>query len=521
MRQMKVNHKIHEDELMAFFRIKNLSLLAAMLLCGCMVGPDYKRPAVQAPVKLKEAPKGWKYAKPGDVSDRGKWWKIFNDPQLSALEDQLNISNMTIQNAAENYQQSVALVSEARAAYFPTVASSLSLTRQKQGSSGSATFNSTSIQNTSSTTDGTSTPTTSTSSGSIGSSSSNPSTFHSLVLDASWEPDIWGSARRTVEGQYAGAQSSAALLAATRLSAQASLAEFYFELIGVDRDQQLLDDTVKSDKAIFTFTQNQYKAGVANYSAMVQARGQLETAQGLSINNGVNRALYEHAIAVLIGVPPESFSIKRTNRVLVPPRIPLEVPAELLERRPDIAEEERLMQQANAQIGVAVAAYYPTLSLSATGNVTNPNFTNFFSLPALSWSLASQLADTIYDGGLRNATVVAAKAGYKAALANYKQTVLAAFQDVEDNLASLSTLEKQTAVDNKAAKDAALALKLVVNEYKAGTIDYSSVLTTQITTYTAEKTAVDTNYLSMSSAVGLIKALGGGWDAKVLDNALD
>jgi NodT family efflux transporter outer membrane factor (OMF) lipoprotein len=505
-------------------RIIFLAVMIFAFLCGgCVVGPDYKRPAVQAPTKFKEERKGWKLAKPKDACNRGEWWKVFHDPQLNALEDQLNKSNQNIANAAANYEQAVALVGEARAAYFPVVTSALSLQRQKQGSSGSASVNSTTITtgSTSPSTDaGGSSTTTASSSSSLSRGQGNPNTNHSLLLNASWEPDIWGAVRRSVEASAAGAQASAALMALTRLMAQASLAQYYFEIKGVDVDQKILDDTVKDNNNIYSFTKNQYTAGVAAQADTVQARTQLETAQGLAINNGINRAIYEHAIAVLIGVPPANFSLPKNIQHVRAPTIPLVLPSELLERRPDIAQAERLMAEANAQIGVAVAAWFPSLNLFTTGNITNPGFANIISLPALSWTIGGQLAETLYDGGLRNSTIEADKAAYRANVASYRQIVLAGFQDVEDNLASLRILKQQLVVQDQAAADAKLALKLVVNQYKAGTANYSNVLTAQITAYSAERTAADVRYLSMSSAVGLIRALGGGWDAVVLDKAV-
>jgi NodT family efflux transporter outer membrane factor (OMF) lipoprotein len=504
-------------------RLHALFLLMLFLLSACVVGPDYKRPAVQVPTKYKEATKGWKIAKPKDACQRGPWWKLFHDAQLNALEEQLNHSNQNLANAIANYQAAAYLIDEARASYFPTITGSAALTRQKSGANSAGSFTSTSILNpTSSGTDSTTGSSTATSSGvaSVGTSNGNPSTSHSLLLNGTWEPDIWGSVRRTVEADASAAQSSAALVAVTQLSAQASLAQFYFELRGVDMDQKILDDTVKADKGILTLTQNEYKAGTAAESDIVQARSQLEAAQALAINNGINRATYEHAIAVLIGAPPENFSILRRVAPVKPPPIPLSVPSQLLERRPDIAQSERLMAEANAQIGIAIAAYFPSLTLSASGNVTNPGFAHWFSIPDLSWSLGTQLAETIYDGGLRAATVFAARATYRADVAAYRQTVLAAFQDVEDNLASLRILKQQVIVQNKAAADANLALKIVLNEYKAGTVNFSAVLMAQINALSATKSASDVQYLSMSSAVGLIKALGGGWDAVSLNKAV-
>jgi NodT family efflux transporter outer membrane factor (OMF) lipoprotein len=490
---------------------KTLLLSFILFLNSCAVGPDYVRPRVNVPAKFKEAKgktvigekklKNWKMAQPRDDFNRGQWWTIFHDAKLNELEYRLIISNQTIQTAYQNYKQARALVDEARAAFFPTLAGSLSFSRQKQGTS-SASVNSalTSV--------GAVTSAGSTSS----SSSSSIHDSYTWLLNASWEPDIWGSARRNVEANNANAQASAALLAATRLSAQASLAQFYFELRGLDTDQQLLNGTVKEYRKILQYAKNRYNSGVDARANVIQAQAQLETAQAAAINNGVLRAQYEHAIAVLIGLPPAEFSLAYHPLTATPPPIPVEVPCELLERRPDIAQAERLMAAANAQIGVAVAAYYPVMTLTGTASTVTKKL---FSVPALNWTLGAQLAETLFDGGLRNATVKAAEAAYCASAATYRQTVLTAFQDVEDNLAALRILAKQSVYQNQAAANAKKALDLIVNQYKSGTVDYSSVLTAQITAYTAEKMAADLIYLRMTTAVGLIKALGGGWDASL------
>lgn len=502
------------------------SVLTTTLLCACTVGPDYKRPPVQIPMKFKEAKKGWKMAKPQDNCDRGKWWKIFNDPQLDALENQLIASNQTVQNAAANYQQALALVDEARASYFPTLSGSVSITRQRQGASS---FSSTSSSaSSSSLLAGSTTSSSTTSSAPISSvtntarsSGSAGTTFtsHSWLLNATWEPDIWGSVHRTVEAGVAGAQASGALLALTRLSAEASLAQYYFELRGVDNDQRLLNKTVFDYKKSLKLTQNQYKSGVAARVDVVQAQSQLESAEASALNNGIIRAQYEHAIAVLIGQPPENFSISAEHVTIKTPRIPLGVPSLLLERRPDIAQAERLMAQANAQIGIAVSAYFPSLTLSGATSMASPGYAHWFAMPDLGWSIGPQLAETFFDGGLRSATVAASRANYKATIASYRAIVLAAFQDVEDNLSSLRILQSETLVQNKAAADARLALKLVTNQYKAGTVAYSNVITAQIAAYNAEKIASDSRYLEMTSAVGLVKALGGGWDTSMINDA--
>jgi outer membrane protein TolC len=415
---------------------------AAVLLSACAVGPDYVKPPVVVPVKYKETPKNWKIANPQDEYDRGPWWEAFHDRELNKLEATLDISNQTIATAVGQYFQARAIVDESRASYFPTLSADASVTRQKTGSSTGAGrgFSATSTSTTagsggSTTPTGTGTNLT-TSSGSI-TSGSNPANSHTLSFSATWEPDIW----RTIEASATGAQASAASLAAVRLSSQALLAQTYFQLRALDNDQKILDDTIKAYKVVMTYTKNRYAAGVAGEADIIQARTQLETAQAAGINNGILRAQNEHAIAVLIGMPPADFKVVAVPCAQRPPKVPLEIPSKILERRPDVAQAERLMAQANAQIGVAVSAYYPVLTLSATGSVTNPGFAHWFSIPAMSWALGAQLGETIFDGGLRNATVVAARANYDATVGTYRQTVLTAFQNVEDSLVSLHLLE--------------------------------------------------------------------------------
>lgn len=487
-------------------------VICSLLLTACAVGPDYKKPDIATPAykeipkKYKETPPGWKYAQPRDNCNRGEWWKIFCDPQLNALEANLNISNQNIAVAQAQYRQARALVDQARANYFPTVGASFSITRANQilfNSSGAGT------------TAGTSGSTVTAGAASTGGASSGPFTSEFLLLNASWEPDIWGAVRRTVEASEAGAQASDAQLALTRLSAQASLAQYYFELRALDRDQQLLDDTVRNYKKTLVLTQHQYTSGVVSRSDVIQAQSQLETTQAQAINNGILRSQYEHAIAVLIGKPPAEFGLKFKPLTMHAPTIPLQFPSTLLERRPDIAQAERLMAQANAQIGIAISAYFPDLTLNASGSLgTRGPLNSIFDNPGFGWSLGPQLTGTLYDGGLRDASVRAARANYDATVASYRQTVLAAFQDVEDNLVALKKIKQQSAALNQAAEDARRALRLVMNQYKAGTVPYSSVITAQTTAYTAEKSAADVVGLEMTSTVGLIKALGGGWVKK-------
>ncbi len=500
--------------------LKKIWLISTFILfvTSCAVGPDYKRPLVDAPSQFKEAKNKaviaphkskkssksieWKLAQPKDQYDRGKWWLIFNDPKLNELEDQLVSNNQSVQNAYYNYKQARALVDEAAASFFPTVTGSLSMSRQKGG--GGSSF----ISNT---TTGVSTGTAVTG----GNSSSTITNSRSWLIDATWEPDLWGLVRRTVEASAAGAQASEALFASTRLSLEGMLAQTYFELRGLDAIQKLLNDTVASDKSSLQLTLHRYASGVAARGDIVQAQSVLEAAEAQAINNGILRGQYEHAIAVLIGIPPAELSLAPGPFHAVPPAIPVSVPSVLLERRPDIAQAERLMQQANAQIGVAEAAYFPTLTLTSTASTIPKG--PLFSVPALNWSLGMQLAETIIDGGLRAATVRAAKAGYYASVANYRQVVLAAFQNVEDNLISLRILNDQIVVERKAVASAKLGLKLVINQYKSGTVPYSSVITAEINAFNIEQTAINAEYQRMVSAVGLVEALGGEWDASQIE----
>ncbi len=487
-----------------------------LFITSCMVGPDYVRAPVAVPAHFKEAKgktliappkKHWKFAEPRDDINRGEWWKIFGDSRLNTLEEQLIACNQSIVNAAANYRQASAIIDEARASLYPNLSGSFNLIRQTVGS-GTTSFTSSSIQT--GTTTGTAT---------TGALAEKPPTLtsYSDVLTANWEPDIWGQVRRTIESDEAAAQSSAALWAATRLSAEGSLAQFYFELRALDMDQKLLDETVVGYKKTLQITRNQYASGVADQADIVQAQSQVEVAEAQAINNGILRGQYEHAIAILIGLPPANFSMPFMPLNTTPPAIPVAIPTVWLERRPDIAQAERLMQQTNATIGVAISAYYPALNLSSSLSGASTNLGDLIRSPVMGWSIGMNIIEAIYDGGLRRAAVRAAKAGYEAQVAAYRQTVLTAFQDVEDNLISLRILEKQGIVLNQAAASAKLALKLVINQYKAGTVPYSSVLTSQIAAYSARKNAADVVGLQMTSAVGLIKSLGGGWNATLLD----
>lgn len=485
---------------------KLLSLIILIIyLSGCVVGPNYSRPPAVTPTKFKEAPKGWKVAEPNDTFCRGEWWKIFNDPDLNALECRLNITNQNIAVAFHQYMQARAIVDQARASFFPTVTASLSIIRQFQqsGNSKSGVFS----------------PGTSTGGTVISRSSSTTFTSENLTLNGTWEPDLWGALGRQLEANVAAAQASDANLALVRLSSQASLAQYYFELRGVDKDQQLLDATVVAYKKMLEIVKNQYASGTASQADIAQAQTQLENAQALAINNGVNRALYEHAIAALIGIPASCFMLTFHPLNAYPPKIPLKLPCELLERRPDVANAERLVAQANAQIGVAIAAFFPVVNILTSASASGiGSIGQWLSEPLTAWSLGAQAIDTILDPGLKVATVHASQSNYCATVANYRQIVISAFQDAEDNLASIRILQKQWIVEQQAVASARLALKLVINQYKAGTVPYSSILTAENALFAAEKNANDVMYLRMTSAVGLIKSLGGGWTECCIDS---
>ncbi|WP_175755567.1 efflux transporter outer membrane subunit [Burkholderia ambifaria] len=466
-----------------------VAVATAVLLAGCAVGPDYHRPDTSIPAAFKEAPAGWKVAQPADRADRGPWWTVYDDPQLDALIGKLNASNQTIAQSAAAYRQARALVAEARAAYFPTVGLTASGSRARSGR-------------------------TSTSSSASGfGSSSSISNSYSVGLDASWEPDLWGKVSRSVSAQRAGEAAAAADLANARLSQQALLAQTYFQLRTSDALQRLLDDTVKSYGDSLKLTQNQYAQGVAARADVIQAQTQLQSAQAAAIDNGVARAQYEHAIATLIGEPASTFSLPPNPLTAQPPITPVDVPSALLERRPDIAAAERRAASANEQIGVAIAAFFPTLTLSATGGFQSSVWSQLFTLPARFWTVGPQLAATLFDAGLRAAQTDAARATYDQDVAAYRLAVLTAFQDVEDNLASQRILAQEVDVQRQAVDSAEQALAIVTNQYKAGTVAYLNVLSAQTTAFTAQQKLATIAGQRMVSSVGLVKALGGGWDA--------
>jgi NodT family efflux transporter outer membrane factor (OMF) lipoprotein len=420
-----------------------MALLGSSLLHGCAVGPTYHRPAVQSPPAYKEAD-GWKVAQPKDEVLHGQWWQLFNDPQLDALEQQVNVSNQNIAGAFASFLQARALVKEARAQYYPTLTVDPSVTRSRSSAN--------LVQ-----------------SGGAGSVASGRTfTDYDLPFDASWTPDLWGRVRNTVKGNVAAAQASAADLENTRLTAQAELAVDYYQLRTQDSLKQLLDATVMAYRQSLQVNQALYDTGIGGEEAVAQAEVQLQATQAQDTNLGIARAQYEHAIALLVGQPASTFSIPVEPLTADPPPIPIGVPSQLLERRPDVAADERLMAQANAQIGVATAAYYPTLTLSATAGFESSSLSNWLTWPSRYWSVGPALAETLFDGGLRRATVQQYRAAYDQTVANYRQTVLTAFQQVEDNLAALRILSQQVQQQDAAVSAAQRYLAIATDRYKLG-----------------------------------------------------
>ena len=462
---------------------------ALALLVACTVGPNYVRPVADTPAKFKELD-GWKSAQPRDQELRGKWWEAYNDPLLNSLEEQVSISNQNLVQATAQFRQARALVQSARAGYWPTASAGASVTRS-QSPSGFVSANQSL-------------------------NARGPSTSYSLSLDASWELDLWGRVRRTVESNEASAQASAADLDALRLSTQAELAQNYFQLRALDAQKRLFDDTIVAYQRSLTLTQNQYTAGIVAKVDVIQAQTQLKTTQAQALDIGAQRAQLEHAIALLLGKPASEYSLAPAPLATMPPVMPTGMPSALLERRPDIAAAERRMAAANAQIGVAEAAYYPSLTLSASGGYRSSSFADWLTVPSRFWSVGPALAQTLFDGGLRRAQTAQAIAAYDANVAGYRQTVLTGFKEVEDNLVALRILEEEAAIQDEAVHNARQSVALTNNQYKAGVVSYLNVVTVQATALANERTAVDILNRRLAASVLLVKALGGGWDASTL-----
>jgi NodT family efflux transporter outer membrane factor (OMF) lipoprotein len=481
-------------------------LAMAVSAIGCSIGPTYHRPPIAGVPAFKEAPPdGWKEAEPNEGIPRGRWWEMYNDPQLNELASKVEVSNQNVIAAMARYREAVDQVQIARAALFPTATATPSVLASR-GASLSARG-----QELSSTTTGTTTTTTTT-----GSSGSSVRVTYAMPFDISYQADIWGNIRRSVTAAKDLAQASAADLENAKLTFQAQLAQMYFQLHGLDADADLLRRNVIIFEQSLQLTQERFAAGVSSGADVAQAKTLLETTRAQLIDVGVGRAQFEHAIATLIGETPVMVSIPEKIVNGPPPEIPLGMPSTLMERRPDVASTERAIAAANEQIGVAKAAYFPILTLSGTGGFVSTSLASLFTVPSLFWSVGPQLAATLFDGGLRKGQVRFSQAAYDASVATYRQTVLTAFQQVEDQLSSLRILEQEQAVEAEARKAAQDAVDIAMAQYRAGTADYLAVIVLQAALLQAERLEIDIMTRRLTASVLLIEALGGGWDASQL-----
>ena len=472
------------------------TLLTLMLAsAGCIVGPHYKRPSASAPPAFKEQPPvnfkeaeaaGWKQSQPGDAYSKGRWWELYNDSALNALEEQVSVSNQNVLQAEAQYRQAKAAVSVARAALFPIVTTAPAITEAGGAAAGN------------------------------NSGASGSRTSFNLPFNVSWEPDLWGNIRRGVTASTENAQSLAAYVANARLLYQAELAQDYFGLHGNDGEAELLTSTETSYKEYLKLTQDRFSAGVASDLDVAQAESQLYQVQSQLIDLGVQRAAFEHAIAILIGKPPAELTIPPVPLTTSPPPLPVGLPSELLERRPDIAGAERQVAAANEQIGIAIAAFYPTLSLTGSAGLESSSLAKWFTWPSRFWSVGPQLAETLFDAGRRRGVVAEQQAAYDATVAAYRETVLTAMQQVEDNLAALRILAREADKVEQTVQAANRALEVSSAQYRAGTAGYLTVITSQATLLSAEVTAVTLLTRRLAASVLLIEGLGGGWSASQL-----
>ncbi len=467
-------------------RYWKIAVLASLVCSACRVGPQYQRPMTPVPVALKELTGNdqWKMATPSDALIKGNWWEIFGDPQLNRLEELVNVNNQNIKQAEAQFREARSFVAANHANYYPTIGSSPSITQSDVGKN-------------------------------RGGTAGTSQTF-SLPAIATWEPDLWGRVRLSVENAVDNAQVSAADLENLRLSAQALLASNYFALSAEDMQQAILRDTIDAYEKNLQLTVNRYNGGVASKSDVTLAQTQLAGARAESTDTRISRAQFEHAIAVLTGQPPASLNISDSKIAGPPPPIPVAVPSQLLERRPDIAANERLVAAANANVGIAETAYYPTLTLSASAGLLSTNLANLFTYASRSWSAGPGVSQTLFDFGRRGAQLEGTRAAYDATVAAYRQTVLSAFQEVEDDLSSLRYLAEEAVQQQEAVVAAQQALALEIDRYRGGTVSYLDVITTQTIALNDEQNAITILQRRMSAAVDLVKALGGGWDRSTL-----
>jgi NodT family efflux transporter outer membrane factor (OMF) lipoprotein len=465
-----------------------IGIVSMLLLAGCTVGPNYRRPTAEVPATYKEVG-DWKPAQPNDQNIGGNWWDLFQDSQLNALEKQVDVSNQNLKAAQAQYTQARALVRYSRADLFPTVTADPSATRTRTSNNRpppSSTFNGITTND------------------------------FQIPFELSYQIDVWGRVRRTVESSRDQAQASAADLATVNLSMHSQLALYYFQARLLDAEEQLLNSTVTQYEQALALIESRYAGGIASDVEVQQAKTQLETTRAQAIDVGVARAQFEHAVAVLIGKPPAEFTLPPLPLTMPPPSIPVALPSDLLERRPDIAAAERRMAAASAQIGVAKAAYYPNITLGAAGGFESSAITTLLSGPSILWSAGSSATLTVFDVGRRRAASDQAIAAYDQAVANYRQTVLTGFQQVEDNVAALRILEHEAQVQNVAVTAAQKYLELAITRYKGGVTSYLEVTTAQSAALSDEVTAVNILGHRMVDAVTLVQALGGGWNSSEL-----
>ena len=475
-----------------------LMVQLGLAACGCAVGPDFVRPTVETPADFKEW-KGWKSAEPKDEFPRDKWWEAYADKNLDALMEQVNVSNQNIKQAEAQYRAARALVRSTRAAYFPVLSAEANVTRAPGGTN----VVTATAPTTGSTGTGAATTTTT--------KTSSVTNLYSSSLDASWELDIWGKLRRMTENASEKMKASAADLGAARLSAQTELAQDYFQLRITDEVKRVYEANVEGLQKSLKIAQNQYSVGVASQSDVAQAKTLLKSTQAAAIDLQIQRAQFEHAIAVLIGKAASDFAMPPAASVARIPDIPLAQPSELLERRPDIAASERLVAAANANVGVARAAYYPSLTLSGAVGYENSSLSHLFSLANRFWSVGPSMAETLFNGGARRALTDQAIANYDASVAAYRQTVLAAFQDTEDNLVALRVLADEIAVQDEATKAADESEAIALNQYKSGIVSYLNVVVAESTALANERASLTLRGRHLASSVALIKSLGGSW----------
>ncbi|HUJ00762.1 MAG TPA: efflux transporter outer membrane subunit [Usitatibacter sp.] len=452
------------------------ALCSLVAITSCAVGPDYEKPPVETPAAYKEAGP-WVKAQPADSAPKGKWWEVFRDPQLDGLMEQVSVSNQSLKAAEARYREATAAVESARAQLFPTLGANASASRSRSSLPGET------------------------------------GRRYDLSLNASWEPDFWGRVRRLVEASREEQEATAGDLENARLSLQGELATDYFQLRATDAQIVLFQDTVKAFQTSYTLTENRYRAGVAAKSDVAQAETQLKSTQAQEIDLRATRAQLEHAIAVLVGKPPATFSITPASVDLHIPSIPPGVPSTLLQRRPDVSAAERRAAEANARIGVAEAAYFPSIDLTANGGFSGAAIANLVSAPNRTWSLGVAAAETILDFGARSADVASARAAYDEAVANYRQAALGAFQDVEDDLATLHWLSEEASVQDEAARAARESVALTLNQYKAGTVSFLNVVIVQASQLSEDRSVVTVLERRLAASVALIRALGGTWEA--------